>query len=699
MGWIRALILGCAATGVVAAQELRQNPGTPTLQLGTPIERTIATGQTHSYQITADENTYVQITVEQRGIDVVVRVYHPKGRKPSEYDSPNGSEGPENVSFVTAAKTPYNIEVTPLNREVVPAGKYEIRLIELRPATEQEIKESHNQEALKARALALLTEVEGTIGELRLPQTRIKAQLQIAGMLWETDEKRALKYVMDGMNGFKELVSNLDIGGRDYTRNYHLIANMRYEIIQALMYRQPEMALNFIRSTPPLPDPYGNQRDMASNEASLEMGIANEIAAKDPKRALEIARENLKTRYSSALTNTIVQLRQKNPEMAAELAGEVANKLLGEKLLKNSQAAGLLIGLLQLSRQQSGEQSNDTDGTTRRPPLLSDQQRKDLYQKAITEALAFKTPNANVYTPERDYAWNLLHGLQQFGTELDTVVNGTSAAVTKRVNEFNSVNNWQPLQEFHNAINDSNMPVDQVIQVLSKAPQDQRDQLFINLANRVINTGDSVRAKQIINDYVKAPFQRQQALYNIETQEMYRAVSKGKLEDALRSIANMSNPQERAQVLVQMAGQIGPGYKRSAAILFLDQARALLSSSPQAQDQIQMQALCEIAKAYSRYDSRRAFEIVDPLVDQFNDLSAAAKTLEGFGGEFYEQEELNLQNGNVIANVATQLSATVGTLGLTNFDRAKATADRVTLPEVRLRFYLDIALISIQNAR
>ena len=58
-----------------------------------------------------------------------------------------------------------------------------------------------------------------------------------------------------------------------------------------------------------------------------------------------------------------------------------------------------------------------------------------------------------------------------------------------------------------------------------------------------------------------------------------------------------------------------------------------------------------------------------------------------------------MQNGNVIATIATQLSATVGTLALTNFDAAKTTANRVTLPEVRLRFYLDIALIAIQNAR
>jgi hypothetical protein len=91
--------------------------------------------------------------------------------------------------------------------------------------------------------------------------------------------------------------------------------------------------------------------------------------------------------------------------------------------------------------------------------------------------------------------------------------------------------------------------------------------------------------------------------------------------------------------------------------------------------------------------------MLDPLVDQFNDLSAAARTMEGFGGEYFEQEELNLQNGNVVANVATQMTAALGTLALTNFDRAKLTADRIRLPEVRLRAYLDIAQHTIQNAR
>jgi len=695
MSWIRALILVCAWIGIVAAQ------GPPTLQLGTPIERTIAPGQTHVYTVTAEENMLVQITVEQRGIDVVVRIQPPGGKKTAEYDSPNGADGPENVSFVSTGKTPYRIEVTPLNREASGSGKYEIRLIELRQATEEEIKQGKSQEALKARGLALLAELEGVIAELRSPQTRIKAQMQAAGLLWEADEKRALKYVTDAITGFKELISNLDTGSKEYTRIYYPLSSLRYELVQMLKSRQPEMALNFLRSTPQLSDPYGHQRDQASQDAAMQLEIANQIAQKDPKRALEIAREILKTRYTSALTSTIATIRQQNPEMAAELANEVASKIMGEKLLNDSQAASIAVTLIQMSRPIGDQGGSETNGTPRRVALLSEQTRRDLIQKVTTEALSYKPPAPGLYSPERDAAWNMLQGLQQMGPDAEVSMSDRAAAVETRIREFSASINPQmeELQRFHTAINDQNMPLDEVLQTLARAPRDHKDQLYIQLANRVMNNGDMARARQIVNEYVTTPYQRQQALFNLETQETFRAMGKGKIEDALRSVASLSSPQERAQLLSQMANQIGPGQKRAAALLFLEQARALMPASTQAQDATQMQALFEFSKAFARYDSKRAFEILDPLVEQFNEISAAARIMEGFGGEFFDQEELNLQNGSAVANIATHLTGTLSTLALTNFDRARLTADRIRLPELRLRAYLDIAQSTILYSR
>ena len=175
-------------------------------------------------------------------------------------------------------------------------------------------------------------------------------------------------------------------------------------------------------------------------------------------------------------------------------------------------------------------------------------------------------------------------------------------------------------------------------------------------------------------------------------------MSQGKVEDALRMIGGLRTARERAVHLSQIANQIGPGQKRANAINFLEQAKGLLGSSLQAQDQDQMNALIEIARAFGKYEAKRSFEILDPLIVQVNDLCAAAKTLEGFGPDYYEDEELSLQNGNSLSQIVTRMSNAIGGLALVNFERARTASDRLRLPEVRLRAYFEIAQQTTQQS-
>jgi hypothetical protein len=399
---------------------------------------------------------------------------------------------------------------------------------------------------------------------------------------------------------------------------------------------------------------------------------------------VQIAKNVLKTRISASLVNTISSLRKQNPELAAELASEVAARVLGEKLLKNPEAANVTIGLLRTSMPSK----TTSPANPERQRLLTDAQYRDVLQKAVTEALSVSLPNPQTYSPERDAALSLLSHLQQLGPELDTVVPGSFAAVEKKANELLQGQSKAGLQR-RNTI--ANSPLDAALETIEKAPAGEREQYYLELANREASKGDTTRARQIITERVINPHQRRNALINLDQQEIYRALSKGKVEDALRIISGFRTPRERASQLAQIANQIGPGQKRANAINFLEQAKALLASSVQAQDQEQMNALFEIARAFSRYDSKRSFEIIDPLIDQINDLCGAARTLEGFGSENFDDEELNLQNGSSVSQAVIRMSNTLGMLAMTNFDRAKAAADRLRPTEVRLRAYLDIA--------
>lgn len=690
MGRLRALLL----LPFLIIPSLTAHAQSPTQLTNTPVERTLAPGQTHEFTVTLEENTWIQFVVEQQGIDVVVKTFSPEGRALGEFDSPNGNDGPEHVSFVATAAGIYRITVSQLDPAATTSGRFQIKILEQRKATEQEIKASQSAVVVKAKGIALLLELEETIAQIQSPFTRINYQLLVAQLLWEPEQKRASKYFTDAANGIKELIASVDGNDPNYSHQYASISQLRFEMTRILAQSDAEAALSFLYSTVPPPNPYSNQREQASQESMMELSIVNQIVQKDPQRALQIARKSLKTKLSSNLMSTLSILSRKDPELAAEFANEMAGKVLEQKLLNNPEAANLAIGLIRAGIRPERRSVASNYGQPKSGALLTDSQYRDLLQKATTEALSYRPPPTQVYSPERDAAWNLLTGLQRLGLEVDTVTPGGAAAVEKKLNELAGNRVSGPYQ---NQFAIANSPTDTALETIEKAPQEQREQLYLQLANREASNGDIARARQIINERISNPHQRRNSLINIDQQEIYRTLSKGKVDDALRIISGFRTPRERAAQLAQVANQIGPGQKRAAAMNFLEQARAMLGPSLQAQDQDHMNALFEIARAFARYDSKRSFEIVDPLIDQLNEICTAARTMEGFGTQNFDDEELNLQNGGSVAQEVTRMSQVLGTLAVTNFERAKAGADRLRLPEVRLKAYLDIAQQSISG--
>jgi hypothetical protein len=708
---IRALILlpflVCSSFVVARAQV------SATLQPGVPIERTLGPGQVHEFTVNAKANSLVQLVVEQKGIDVVVTITSPDGKALTECDTPNGAEGNEQISFLAKESGKYSVSINPLNKDDSTTGNYEIKLIEAREATEEEIEASKNRETAKIKGIALLLELRDAISQMRSPHTRINAQLNAAHLLKESDEKSASKYLMDAVADLKQLLAAANPDNEDDTEDsmmeYSVLSQLRNDVVRALAETDPEAALSFLQSTTPKYSPYGNPRDLINQESALELSIADEIGRKDPNRAVQIARQNLKKAYSPSLLTTASQLAEKNHELATELVHDIASKLLGEeKLIANMEAANLAMALAGYYN-ASARQVEPTSGPNPYPMiaaqnlntgLLSESEYKQLVQKMIREALAYNLGTHRPYDTSASAVWTMIAGLKSMGGELDKVVSGSAAALDKKQDELvGGYNNpyVNQFQEFQNAV--ANNPVGAALESIEKAPAELREQLYIMLATREGTKGDLSVAKQILNEHVSNPYQRAQTLRSIEQQQIANAMSSGKIEDALKNISAMRTPSERAGQLYQLASQIGPGQKRATALSLLEQARGLLPPSPQAQDQEQMSALLEIARAFSPYDSKRSFEIIDPLIDQFNELCAAAHTLEGFGLQSFYEDELDMQSEGALAVITQQMSDVLGSLALINFDRAKASSDKLRLPEVRLHIHLQIAEQTITGGK
>jgi tetratricopeptide (TPR) repeat protein len=103
-------------------------------------------GGSHRTEVALRRGDLLRGVVDQRGVDLVVRVLDPAGTALLTIDSPNGSSGPEPVLLVARRDGRHAVEVRPLHAQAA-EGAFAIRLEAPRPATPRERDEA---EALSA---------------------------------------------------------------------------------------------------------------------------------------------------------------------------------------------------------------------------------------------------------------------------------------------------------------------------------------------------------------------------------------------------------------------------------------------------------------------------------------------------------------------------------------------------------------------
>lgn len=130
------------------------------LELSKPVEKEIAAKEKHNYQITLAENQYAFVTVEQRGIDVAVRVFD-KDERLAQRDLIANTDGREEVGFVASAAGVYRLEI---EAKMLPAvtGRYTVLLAEIRLPNEKELR---LEEARKLHSQSLILWRAGKFAE------------------------------------------------------------------------------------------------------------------------------------------------------------------------------------------------------------------------------------------------------------------------------------------------------------------------------------------------------------------------------------------------------------------------------------------------------------------------------------------------------------------------------------------------------
>ncbi|MBC7911249.1 MAG: tetratricopeptide repeat protein [Pyrinomonadaceae bacterium] len=154
-----------------------------TLQQGELIERELNGGEAHAYTIALVSNQFLRAVADQRGIDVVLTLLAPDGKKLIEVDSPNGEQGPENILTIIEAAGNHLLEVRSLERQAKP-GRYALKLEELRAATPQD---KSRVAAVKVYDEAVLLRNQGEADALRMAIKKFEE----SASLWRAASEQA----------------------------------------------------------------------------------------------------------------------------------------------------------------------------------------------------------------------------------------------------------------------------------------------------------------------------------------------------------------------------------------------------------------------------------------------------------------------------------------------------------------------------
>ena len=107
------------------------------LEHGKPIERELSGAQSHYYKITMISGQYLQVEAKQKGIDVVMALFTPDGKKIVEVDSNHLFGESESISAISEMTGEYLIEARSTEK-TAETGRYEVKVEELRAATAED---------------------------------------------------------------------------------------------------------------------------------------------------------------------------------------------------------------------------------------------------------------------------------------------------------------------------------------------------------------------------------------------------------------------------------------------------------------------------------------------------------------------------------------------------------------------------------
>jgi hypothetical protein len=546
---------------------------------------------------------------------------------------------------------------------------------------------------IQGKAVKVLGELAGEAERFSTPVNRVTARISVAELLWDNDEKQARATVQNAVSEIGSMLSQIPVEvpeneDEESYKRYVAIADvktLRTGLLLMLAKHDPKLALDSLQS---LSRKNADGSNFFEEDQTLELSLAAQIAAKDPKQAYELAKRNLENGLNYNLFSTLEDLYKKDAELGAKLAQDILGKIKSKDTsvnspydTTNSNAAnggarlqavkpnGLVINTYEIqSFLETIKKLNRLAANNKKSAVLNDGEIKDLLDVLIQKYL--RQPYLSSYE------------VSKIMPEISKYFPSQVQAVRAKIGqgEAATLNNLVNAQNFENESADKT--TDEIVQLIEKKPVAERDDLYVAAAQRAFNEGEIQDAKKF-HSKVKTKPEYDYLDKQIENALPLAIAETGDLTQVRLMLNKMKSPEARIEVLTALAVSVAQKGDAKIASSLLEEARSMYSGKMK--NRKNLTSILQLAQAFAVVEPERSFAFLESNVGYFNDLISAAILLNEFneyGAVVDEDVRLDTIEGESYRNAPNAVRL-IKNLSAADFERTIGLADKFSRSEVR----------------
>jgi hypothetical protein len=546
---------------------------------------------------------------------------------------------------------------------------------------------------IQEKAVKVLVELAGEAERFSTPVNRVTARISVIELLWDADEKQARAVVQNASSEISSMLSQIpiEIPENEDEESYKRYAAMsdvktlRTELLLMLAKHDPKLALETLQM---LSRKNTDGTNFFEEDQSLELSLAAQIAAKDPKQAYELAKRNLENGLNYNLFSTLEDLYKKDAELGSKLAQDILGKIKSKDTSVNSpfdnpgantantnmrvqtaKPSGLVINTWEIqSFLETIKKLNRLAVKDKKSAVLNDGEIRDLLDVLIQKYL--RQPYLSSYE------------ISKIMPEIIKYFPSQAQALRAKIGqgESSTLNNLVSAQNFQNETEDKS--ADEILQIIEKKPAAERDDLYMAAAQKAFSDGDVQNAKKF-HSKVKTKPEYDYLNKQIDSALPLAIAETGDLTQVRQMLGKMKSPEERIEVLTALAiSTAGKGDLKIASSL-LEEAGSMYSG--RMKNRRNLASILQLAQAFAVVEPEHSFSFLESNIGYFNDLISAAILLSEFneyGAVVDEEVRLDNIKSESYRNAPNAVRL-IRNLSAADFERTIGLADKFSRSEVR----------------